>query len=49
MVLYYILVILIGILYLVFLELSKNVIAGWIVGILAVIAKELEQTIISPR
>ncbi len=37
MVLYSIIVILIGALYLFFLELSKNVIAGWIVGILAVI------------
>lgn len=37
MVLYSICVILIGALYLFFLELSKNVIAGWIVGILAVI------------
>ena len=37
MVLYSIIVILIGVLYLFFLELSKNVIAGWIVAILAVI------------
>ncbi len=34
---YYICVILIGILYIAFLELSKNVIAGWIIGILAVV------------
>ncbi|MBE5826520.1 MAG: carboxylesterase [Butyrivibrio sp.] len=37
MVLYSIIIILIGVLYLFFLELSKNVIAGWIVAILAVI------------
>ncbi len=35
MVVYYICVLLIGILYIAFLELSKNIIAGWIVGILA--------------
>ncbi len=38
MVLYYICVILIGLLYIAFLELSKNVIAGWIVGIIATVA-----------
>ena len=38
MVLYYICVILIGVLYIAFLELSKNVIAGWIVGIIATVA-----------
>ncbi|WP_029230905.1 carboxylesterase/lipase family protein [Butyrivibrio sp. VCB2006] len=35
---YYICVILIGIIYIAVLELSKNVIAGWIIGILATIA-----------
>ena len=38
MILYSVFVILIGVLYIAFLELSKNVIAGWVVGILAVIA-----------
>ena len=38
MVLYYICIILIGALYIAFLELSKNMIVGWCIGILATIA-----------
>jgi para-nitrobenzyl esterase len=37
-ILYYVCVLLIGALYIAFLELSKNIIAGWIVGILATVA-----------
>lgn len=38
MILYYILVILIGVLYIGFLELSKNMILGWVVGVIATLA-----------
>ena len=49
MVLYYICVIIIGALYIAFLDLSKNVIAGWAIGILAVIAMLVYRTFIYRR